>query len=474
MQTDTPYAAQLEAKLKAMALSPAAAHWVSKALHPVIGAPANIPDAIQVASVLPEYKTTTVISAPSGLPANTNWDCCIVLPPSDTQAAYVSTGAAGIDFATTLGLSTTNVVNATCSYATIAGLTASATKITDGTQFAPLQMYACYSDEHPATWRTSSRSATVYATGSDLYNQGTVYGGQFARQAQPITGQEFGFATGKFSICGMNAVSLPLREADMALQTPNLYTTSAREGVYTVHRLTGPAQEFVRRRGFGTGRNIDQTYGLVDISDGTAYSNLTLEGVRFMQDDPSQVSPVFPMPNASWLSSGFDQNCSWGVLIFRGLHPLMTLTLKTVTVLELVPEAAAPARQFVRPPGKYEPTAMAAYYALASEVPTTMAAKYNFLSALMPVLSSVATKVLPFLAPAAKTLLGTIGSSIGSFLGGQEERAAPPARQGVMLPPPTPRMIRSRSARSASSVRSGVKVRLRPTARVKIARRKRR
>jgi len=70
MQTETPYAAQLESKLKAMTLSPAAAHWVAKALHPVTGAPAPIPDAIQVAALLPEYRTTTVIGAPGA----GNWD----------------------------------------------------------------------------------------------------------------------------------------------------------------------------------------------------------------------------------------------------------------------------------------------------------------------------------------------------------------------------------------------------------------
>jgi len=299
-------------------------------------------------------------------------------------------------------------------------------------------------------WRTASRSATVYATGAELYNQGTVYGAQYARHTCPVPGTVIS-STAPVVTCaiGLDTVDLPLREADMAVQTPNLYTTSAREGAYTVHRLTGPAQEYVRRRGMVTGR-LDN-FSLTDVTDSTSYSALTAQGLRFKQDEPSYVSPILPTVNENWCSSGFDDNCSWGVLIFRGLHPLMSLTLKTVTVLELVPEVNAPSRQFVRPPGRYEPTAMAAYYALASEVPTTMAAKYNFLGALLPVLSSVASRVLPFLAPAAKTLLGTLGSAIGGALAPAEEAEAPRRRAPrITAPPPTPR-ARSRSVGSRAS-----------------------
>jgi len=462
------YSAQLESKLKAMTLSPSAAHWVAKALHPVVGAPALIPDAIQVTSLLPEYRNTAVIGAPAGLGAGLNWDCCFIFPPSDTQAAFYTSGASGIDFATTIGLAAGHVVNAPVGVSGANNISTIPVVLATGVVGPNFPVRAAYSFEHPVCWRTSSRSATVYATGADLYNQGTVYGGQYARKVSAIPGLGFtAVAPGApTAIMGLDVVNVPLRETDLAVQTPNLYTTSAREGVYTVHRLTGPSQEFVTRRGFGTARDSTLTSLLIDATDSTSRCSLTAQGIRFAQDDPEFISPILPPVDETWLSSGWDDHCTWGVVIFRGLHPQMSLTLKTVVVLELVPEVAAPSRQFVVPPAKYEPTAMAAYYALASEVPTTMAAKYNFLSALLPVLAGVASKVLPFLAPAAHALVNGLGGALGGAL----DRASQPepqreVRTVVRNPPPTPRRVRTRSV---STSRSGRQVK------IKVSRRKRR
>jgi hypothetical protein len=439
------YSTALESKLKALTLSQPAAAWVSKALHPVVGAPCQIPDAVQVSSLVPEYKTNTVVDAPSTLPVNTNWDCLMVFPPSDTIAAYVVTGASGIDFATTLGLSQRVITQSGTGFAGAAGLLGVAFNRTTGANAGAGSYRAAAAVEHPAMWRHSARSATVYATGSDLYNQGTVYAAQYARQAEPAAVGASLIIAGvpEYVAVNVDTVNLPLRESDMSVMTPNMYTAAAREGVYTVHRLTGPAQEFTRPRCPTQWLDPSETAVNFAAYDPTSRTGTTQHVVRFEQDDAEFVSPILPPASEAWFSSGFDNHTSWGVVIFRGLHPLMSLTLKTVCNLEIVPDNSAPSRQFVRQACKYEPTAMAAYYAIASEAPNCMAAKHNFLGTLLPILSSVASKVLPFLAP----VLGQGLSALGSHL---STRAEAPR---IAAPPPTSQ-VRARRDVSVASRRS--------------------
>jgi hypothetical protein len=121
----------------------------------------------------------------------------------------------------------------------------------------------------------------------------------------------------------------------------------------------------------------------------------------------------------------------------------------------MVPSVHAPSRQFVKPPAKFEPTAMAAYYAIASSMPCAMASKHNFLGTILPLLSSVASKVLPFLAPMAGSALTALGQKIG----GQSAPAAKPTQARLEDAPPAPSVRRAQSVTSRSSVRSRAKTR---------------
>lgn len=436
------YAVQLESKLKALSLSTDAAKWVMKAMDPVRGGPSQIPDAIQIPTLAPEYKVSQVLNAPGV----SNWDCMIITPPSDRVAFYYATGASGIDFSTTLGIATGYAENnAALTGATLSSASCNTTSGAWVSGLSPSSVTAV-SNELPAMWRTAARSLTVYATGSELYNQGTVYAGQYARSAVPTCAQAI--STTPPTVLNLDVVALPLAEQDMAVMTPGFYTASAKEGVYSVHRLTGPAQEFVTPTAPQKWRSADGTWMNFSLSDPTNVNPQTLHVPRFLMDNHNSVSPVLPIGGMSWASSGFDNGCTWGVTIFRGLHPQMSLTVKTVTALELVPSVAAPSRQFIKPPMRYEPTAIAAYYALASELPSCMGSKHNFLGSILPILSSVASKVLPFLAPMLGQGISSLANAATSRLG----RIAAPA-----TPAPTPRpalrssSMRSRRTASASS-----------------------
>jgi len=459
-QTDTAYTSQLESKLRSLTLSPSAAHWVAKALHPVAGATVQMPDAVQVSTLVPEYKTNTVIGAPPGLGAGLNWDCCIVLPPSDRVAAYISSGASGIDFRSTVGLQSQTITHTGYSLSTGGLMSGPLYENTTGIWGGFAHVEQAQSTEDPAVWRTVNRSGTVYATGSDLYNQGTVYAAQYAR---PVFPQPLGVAVnpgaGNYAVYNVDHVELPLSEVDMAVMTPSLYTAPARDGVYTVHRLTGPAQEFVAKRASSGYEWPGGTQTMINYTRPTRSSSDTLTLVRFLQNFGQTVSPIIPESLEG--SSGFDSRTSWGVVIVRGMHPQMSLTLKTVCGLEIVPGVSAPSRQFVKPPCKYEPTAIAAYYAIASEVSDCMAAKHNFLGTLLPILSQVASRVLPFLAPMAGDLLRGVAGRLGA------PQEAPQRDQPVVRQRRAP-SVASRVTR-ASSVRSRVSAR-----RVKIAKKKKR
>lgn len=428
-----------------------------KALHPVQATvEVRMPDPIQVCTLAPEYKTATVINAPAGI-GTSNWDACIILPPSDTVGAYVMTNATGIDFGVTVASSNT-VVNqvpvVTTGAAQVLGIPLN---MATGATGAPKAFVSFESQEGPAAWRTIARSATVYATGSELYNQGTVYAAQYARESFPLPGQSVSRGAGiNEGILNIDAYSLPLREADMATMTPGFYTSAAKEGVYTVHRLTGPSQDFVRPRAPASWRGVSGVETFLNATDPTNWACTTTHAPRFFQDLSSiALSPGLPVGDAYYTSSGFDQRCTWGVVIFRGLHPSMSLTLKTVSCLEIVPRAAAPSRQFVKSPAKYEPTAIAAYYAIASEVPNCMAAKHNFLGTLLPILSSVASRVLPFLAPMASGALSALGQKLSTPSIAAPRLAAPaPAPQYARAPSVQSR----RSAGSRASSRGRVRI----------------
>ncbi len=455
---DSTYTAQVEAKLKALTLSPEGARWVMKALDPVRGGPQKIPDAVQVASLCPEYKSTLVINAPSGI-GTSNWDCLILLPPSDTVAAYYATNITGIDFSTSVA-SFNGVLNVSTPAVTSSTLTGAAVSTGGGIWTNGVVSYrVAASPELPAMWRTSARSATVYATGSDLYNQGTVYAGQYAVQPYSLGAQAEANSGTSDVVYNLDGICVPLKEADMATMTPNFYTTSAKEGVYTVHRMTGPAQRFVTATSPARWRSGDGLNIVHSLVDPTNINSFATHIPRFMQDDFSLVSPVVP-PTAgrACSSTSFDYNTTWGVIIFRGLHPSMSLTLKTVVGLELVPTPAAPSRQFISPPAKYDPQAMTAYYALANELPSCMASKHNFLGTILPAISAVASKVLPFLAPMAGQALQALGAHV-------QARAAPPP---IVNPPPAPSV---RRAASVASTRSRVSLRARKRVKVKGARR---
>lgn len=458
MQHDGTYFSQLESKLKTYGLSAAGAHFVQKALHPPVGAATRIPDSITVSALNPEYKTETQITMPPAVTTST-WDLLILIPPSDRLAMNAYAGNAATNFYASAGVGAWGPVHtglATSPVAMNLVLSDPTTGAISGNYVAQTSISA----DCPAMWRTSARSTTVYYTGSDLYGQGTCFAGQYARKTYPSTGWVDKATSGGYTALNQDLVDLPLSEVDMAIITPGLYTAPAKEGVYTVARLTGPCQEFSKPRQFE--RGYDGTAIVTATGDFSGYSDPSsgLAGTLFRTmatpENSFATTGSAQTRGTPWCSTSFDQQCTWGVVLFRGLHPSMTFTVKTIVNLEIVPLGCSPTRQFVQPALRYEPAAMNAYYAIADEVATTMAARHNFLGTLLPALSAVASKVWPVVAPA----LGSLASSVAARL------APAPA-------PPPPPMVKVRRSGSRASTRSRVSS-VRSAKKVKIAKRKKR
>jgi len=398
--------AKLESVLRSYNLSPGGAAWLVKALHPVEGEAAPIPDAVDLPTILPDYRLTNVLTKPTGL-ATANWDACIVGIGSDVVPLLWAAGAAGIDFRT--DNAPESGVHQAVDTVVAAGGTQTAVCIPQAGGAAVVREYDWYhSLENPTGFRVASKSVTVYATGSELYNQGTVYVGQYSRMLDPGAGESTD-ATAPFSVLGTNIVSLPLSEEDMAVMTPDLYTAPAREGAYIVHRLTGPSQEMVRKRTVESWWDATG-YKCFSTVRPTGRSLPTSQVLRFRMGTEN-VSPAFPYVVPS---TGFDEKCTFSVAIFRGLHENMSLTIKSNQVLELLPSTTSPSRQFVRPSGLFDPQAMNAYYAIIQRMPDAVAAKHNFLGTLLPILASIAARVLPFLRPVAAAALSAGASALAT------------------------------------------------------------
>lgn len=490
MQSDPAYLLNVQAKLQSRGLSPQAAEFVTKSLHPVVGSPVQIPDPIAVPTVNPEYRIEQTFTAPTSYTSmNTNWDLLLISPPSDRVAFYYALAPAGTDFrsfnqyvsAAGTPSNSQGVAGYTTSVGVAEGTTTTCVVIQNSLSTPTLVPnvvdLSFASTQGLAQWRGVSRSLTAYATGSELYNQGTVYGGQFARTPSRSVG---GNASGVLYV--PEFVDLPLSETDLSLLTVNLYTAPAREGAYTIHRLTGPTQEFVAP-------SNPVVFNSNNLLTGSAYlSNSTniIASAPTVLYTPAMSLPVFPNYNVnppvasplsgffpqssadvSFGSTSFDTHQTWGVMIFRGMNPNMSITVKSVFSIEFVPTVVSPARQFLKAPCSYDPMALSAYYAIANNIPDTVASKHNFLGTLLAGIGSVASKVLPYVGQALAPLLG---DAIKGFGGAVEQKLSAPAQPAPAVRPP-PMMPRSTS-QVTRSLSLGPRTRAGASRRVKVAKKK--
>jgi hypothetical protein len=280
----------------------------------------------------------------------------------------------------------------------------------------------------PWRWRHRYSGLTCYMTASALNDQGTVFAASVPSDAFAAGLSCNGSVSpnGDPAVFGHVAAALPLDENVLQLISPKPYVAPARGGVYIPAKFLGPDFSFVKPE-FVDGRAIQSTffslqtylpygansnigiYGCNDYSVPIVPKWFTAQQGNTGPDGstgtvyqgswvPSQVlnpggiaNPLMPS-----LDSGLSRMTT-GVVIFRGLSPAASITVRTMVGLEVVPRTDSTQRQFVRTASLFVPRALQAYHEIATLLDDVYPASFNALGLLASVIGSIVPRIVPML-----------------------------------------------------------------------------
>jgi hypothetical protein len=395
-----------------------ASHWLAKALHPPCGlGPSQMPDRSALPSIYPEFRVTHTVNFATvpGSPATV--DLLILKPPGNGTAMITMMGPGGSDFGkaaidTNILADVVPMVEALESE--VRGLTtlSLASPVVPG---ADQNFYTAIRPELPLEVRKTSSSITVYNTTAPLYNQGTVYATQIPRipvHTTSMIGRRV--ATGDSSarlLFDRKTLNFVFNEDQMALLDPKLYIGRAEHGVYQAIKY------------FGEGEWIPPTYPKGEVYTSSEFTAGQPPALLALPYGPNGWDTVGTLPICTWLqpsttnSSGvwihpsnypdpirsdaflpsdtvFDRYAT-SVILFRGLNPAATLTIKTYDVVESVVCDTSPFRPFVEPPKAYSPRAMELYFHAAQRMANAAPAAENDFGKVWETIKRVAHDVWP-------------------------------------------------------------------------------
>lgn len=480
---------EIKTMLAGYGLTDAGQRFVIKALHPAASEidSGGIPDSSEVPSARPEFRNQLIVGPPSNASADGGWDCCMFTLPGDAQHAWIVTAPAGSDFraigSNPGGRFTYQVIQ---SQQVVSGDVSERFTAYRGDTPArvEVELPTLETETRPAAWRFTHRSLTAYLTASQLFNQGTVYVGQF--QLPPTTQEnlcttacannlvgtgELPQSNGRTGFAMIHPLVVPLTEADMVVMNPQVYTAPARDGFYAPERHRGEDFSYCSLRKQGAvvtswqfTNQADQLIGVGDFLLPVAQMNgptdSPSEGRVDSNSGPSHVFSVVPVLTGAdpevgfcpWIrgrayfpalsgdgaldlvarpsaNTSFDQRAIT-VAIWRGLDTRATITLKSICGFEISPRPQSPIRQFVRPCAPYDPAALAAYAAIRGRLPAVLPASANFWGSVLNVLKQIAKAVLPgVIAWGADAATKAITGSGHVEAHTEKARAAPPAPQ---------------------------------------------
>jgi len=432
----------------------------------------GIPDSNACAVMRPESTIQFTISTPT-VPTPT-WDCMIIMPPGNLNAAIYAYGPGGTDFSASATPANcgTGVIQLE-NYADLPNSTVwFVTDIQGGGGYPATPTTALFAtrapQSNPLTFRHIYKSVTIDLIAPAVANQGDVFAAQYAPEMRR-RGRPNAIAQSVFDVVYMvNECALPMNEEDLTLSVRNPYVGLAKDGVYMPVKHPGPIFDFADisyHGGAGTCHGVNTSAGGLAIGSIIPYKGY---GVQYPMafvvannDTSGQTGHESPWINSVWggpnvgFDTGYD-NTNVGVFIFRGLAAGgggggfgASLLLKLKVGLEVCPRPTTASRVYSLPPHVYEPRAIEAYYALASEMASAYPSSFNALGALMPVLSSIASRLLPALSSGASAFMR-------EFAGTPQREARPKIVEREVVK--TVRLpARSSSARSVKSTGSRTK-----------------
>jgi len=429
--------ARIHASLEGAGIPPAARDWLVKALHPAAlhKCPA-IPDHLLAQVVLPDFRTTTVVSAPAGVTGA--WDLCVVQTPGDAIALWWGSGPAGTDF-TALDPPTNSAGG---SILMQPGEWLPDLQMRNAGTGASLNYGQQALESAPWGWRRRYGAITAYLTASALVDQGTVYAASFPA---PYTQASINVDATRLAASGSpvmykeSRVNVPMDENALQLVSPKPFIAPARHGAYVPQRWIGADPDFILPTFVGNPLVFDTVSGDFIGVGPTTNAGWSEGTIPVFPTVTSNFGTYFASSyyNSSWvvslaaaaggqnlgattfpiLDTGMSPH-STGVIIFRGLANAASVTLRGMVGLEMIPKADSTQRQFAAPPGPGSELALDLYTRIASQLDPAYPASYNALGALLPVISS---------------LIGTFGPRLGRFLFGSQTPRRQPNRMSEMM-----------------------------------------
>lgn len=409
-------------------------HWIAKALHPPgTKDSCAIPDDTVVCSTCPEFRRTVVIQAPPSLPGP-SWDLLIVKMPGDGYAARYCAAPGGTDFKSVPTGHAGCAVGAVPTQAFEIAPGRSMSGINFGANITPatdLLYYTAFPAASPSSWRIASSSITAYLTASATTDQGTVYGTSVPREyllGAPQAGAFVPeFSTTERPVYREVNVTLPLNEADMFTLDPKVYSAPARCGAYI------PSKHF----GTFAWRSPDYMKGEVfypKIYGGTSDAFFTAgpSSIGFARQTPLTLNPVVSTytENVGWQQTFcfFDPSAgdaivppdtafddwSTSIIMFRGLDPSSTVTLRLHDAIQQLPQATSVYTPFVRDPAVHSSEAMDLYMRITALSPSVYPADYNSWGKVWSVIERVAKDLWPHVVKAVPRIVDRLLPEAGA------------------------------------------------------------
>lgn len=406
--------------------------WLARALHPPADelGPTFVPDETYRPCVPMVTRPTATITAPAGLEPDATWDLCILALPGDGSGFVTCAAPSGFNFATdVVGLAHVVVTPALPQYPV--------SKLVEGTVISTGGTIGYWSGdfetEHVA-FRKTFASITAYMTASSLYDGGTVTAAQVSvpwTESELIAYPNQYGSTGRYPMAGTSRGFIPLTEAEITTQVPGTRVAPAKEGAYLPLRLLGPTQPYVVQRALkgeivctsplpaapsAFWRPAPAT-GLAPTGHPSSSVTTAVVPQLFSAVGTNGVDLQVPWFNRAYGSvtdltqgvlttfneTGFDRLSS-GVVIFRGLHPAASITVKGFFGYQLVPRETSPLRSLVVVPPPADEQALRMYYAVVQRMPIAYPARDNGLGMLLPKVLSVVRYIAPYVIPVVRDL----------------------------------------------------------------------
>lgn len=416
----------LERRLEGHGITPEGTRWVLKALHPASSLDYEaIPDATYYKTVRAEYRAQTVI----GAPASETWDLYVLRFPGDSTPIYAAAVPASdgplppgsysswvpltvnpLSVVTTVNNSLDDADYTFSAMTTYTGILDTGVGNVGKLAFpAPIGDYESF--------RHSYASITGYLTSSALNDQGTVYAAQNAPDmidADMCTTASVDSVPNSIIAQRRFFTTIPYNETDMAAKNPRYYVNQARNGFYMPLRLNGPTQPFSRmtmrstfQGGVPEGGSvggldrvvIDQagSYGVGSLPVGLNCTMADAQDAATLNTDSNSVPNLVANQTTSF--NLMTDNTSCAMIIFRGLDPNATVTLKYIAGMEFDVDTDSPMRQFAKVPPKYDPKALEAYYAVVHELKDVYPSSWNSLGTIAAAIAAVAQRLWPVARP---------------------------------------------------------------------------